>query len=107
VHNTNDMSFSSVDDTACTNINNSTLVVIYALDVDSTIGLKHNAYVVTGNATICTSIYKRSEISWCYLWSDTLYYVQAVWAEHLEFLDKTLWIFPGGSGVEVLLCCMN
>jgi hypothetical protein len=60
VHNAYNGSFVVLDDTANrTNINISTLVVIYALDVGSTVGFKYNAYVITNDAAISTSIYER------------------------------------------------
>jgi hypothetical protein len=45
---------------------------------------------------------KEGEIPWCSLWEDTLYSIQVVWTECLEFLDMTRRISPGGSGVGLV-----
>jgi hypothetical protein len=59
VHNAYNGSLMGLNDTAnSTNINISTLVLIYALDVDSTVVFKYNTHIVTGAAAISTSIYE-------------------------------------------------
>jgi hypothetical protein len=60
VHNANNGSFISVNKSAnCTNNNISISVVIYALDVNSTIGLKYNMHVVTSDAALSSPVNER------------------------------------------------
>jgi hypothetical protein len=59
VENTNNRAVISLDDsTNGTNIYISTSVVIYALDVNSTVRFENNANIITSNAAVSTSIYE-------------------------------------------------
>jgi hypothetical protein len=71
-------------------------MVIYALDVNSTVGFKYNANIVTCNATMSTSIYKGRGYTVMFFMVGHLI---LLCKKHLEFLDIAL---PGGSWFWVL-----
>jgi hypothetical protein len=59
MHYTNDRAFVCMDDTSySTNIDVSTAMIIYALNVDGAIGFEYNADIVSGDAAISTSIHE-------------------------------------------------
>jgi hypothetical protein len=59
IHDTNDGSFIRMDDSSnSTNVNIGTAMIIYALNVNSTVGLDDNTNVVSSDAAVSTSVYE-------------------------------------------------
>jgi hypothetical protein len=53
------------DTSYSTNVDIGTSVIIYALDINSAVGFKYNANIVSGNAPLST---REGDILWCSLW---------------------------------------
>jgi hypothetical protein len=75
-------------------------MIIYALNIDSTVGFEYNANIVSSDAAVRTSVYEGR--GYTVVFFVVGHFILAVCTEHLEFLDITLWISPGWSCLGIL-----
>jgi hypothetical protein len=91
------------------------MMIIYALNINGAVGFEYNANIVSSNTAVGTSIYEgRRNTVVFFVVGHFVFYTSRVYGEfrifghnstdisRLEFLDITLRIYPGGSGLGLL-----